>query len=176
MNCIVASLALFFGCLCGCNPSNPDPGKTGSLTHLLSYSVAYKAPGDDQDATLIATLRNVSGKNVKVLVNNKKFHAAVTITPETEDSYTAYTREFLDLLTTAIWEEPIVSMAPKEAITWIVPIGTLFYSGDHKLDHDSLRGCKVVSEMNMAIVPPDGNYVESNAAQKSAAIYIQNEE
>jgi hypothetical protein len=176
MNRIAASLILLFGCLCGCKSSSPDPFKTGSHTHLLSYSLAYKAHGDGQEATLTATLRNLSGKNIKVQVNDKKFHAAVTIIPQTGDPYTAYTNEYSDLLTTAIWEDPIIPMAPEEAIIWIVPIGTLFYSGDHKLDHDSLRGCEVVSEMNMAIVPPDGDYIGSNAAQKSAVVYIKNEE
>lgn len=176
MNHIAISLLLLFGFLCGCKPSGPDPFKTGSLSHLLSYSLAYKAPEDGQEATLTATLKNLSGKKIEVRVNDKKFHAMVTIIPEKGDPYMAYTKEYLDLLTTSIWEEPTVSMAPEEAITWIVPIGTLFSLKDHQLDHESLRGCKVVSEMNMAIVPPDGNYIESNAAQKSAAIFITNEE
>ncbi len=166
---------LLLACMGACAAPSPDPNKEGSLTHLLSYSLVYNAPGKSSEASFVATLTNISRQNLKVQVNGEQFHSSLKIKPKKGDAFTVYDKGYRNLLMTSTWIEPVVELAPNKSVVWIVPIKTLLTLQGGPVTHESVQGCNVVSEMNMAVVPPDGNYIANNAAQTSTAIHIPEE-
>ncbi len=168
----IATCFWIIGCGVALADRPPDPNKEGSHSHLLSYSLEFEAGKGDKKACFVATLTNVSDQKLKVMVNDKEFHATLHISSPGGLPYEAYDAKYLGLLLTSEWGDPVVTLEPKKSITWVVPLSSLRTLHDKEVTHESLQGCSVLTEMNMAVVPPDGNYIANNARQKSNPLVI----
>ena len=139
---------------------------------MLNYGLVFEAGKGDKKARFVATLTNVSDQKLKVMINDKEFHATLHISSHGGQPYEAYDAKYRGLLLTSVWSDPVIKLEPKKSITWVFPLSILRTLHDKEVTHESLQGCTVFSEMNMAVVPPDGNFLVNNARQKSKPILI----
>ncbi len=176
MKAIATCFIWIFGCGIALADGPPDPKIEGSHSHLLNYSLVFEAGKGDKKAHFVATLTNVSDQKLKVMVNDKEFHATLHISSHGGQPYEAYDAKYRGLLLTSVWSAPVIKLEPKKSITWVVPLSILRTLHDKEVTHESLQGCTLFSEMNMAVVPSDGSYIANNARQKSNPLVISDKE
>ncbi|WP_395744306.1 hypothetical protein [Prosthecobacter sp.] len=150
----------------------PAPDKKGGYTHLLSHSLVFEAGGNGSEPRFVATLTNSSTTKLKIIVNDKDFHATLRVKNRSGQEDEIFEKEYLNLLTTTMWSEPQIEMAPNQSITWVVPLSSLSTLHGNDVAHESLMGCTVVSDMHATVVPPRREYVGDNARQESKPILI----
>jgi|UniRef100_UPI00378492D0 hypothetical protein len=172
MKAIATCCLWIIGCSFALADNPPDPTKGGSYSHLFSHSLVFEAAKGDKEARFVAMLTNVSDHKLNVLVNDREFHATLIISSPAGKPYKAYDAKYLGLLLTSVWSEPIIELEPKKTITWMVPLSSLRTQHDKTITHESLLGCTVLSDMNVAVVPSSRTFADNNATQKSKPIVI----
>lgn len=163
-----------------CRPNFIDQARLGTsegLSSWLAYSIEFHPAAGSKEASFTATLTNVSPYALSMDLNDRKFHASFAIKPSTGLEYKVFDREYLGLLYSSTWREPVTVLAPSNSVTWAVPLTSLIIRGglDEPVTEDSLSGCTVSSEMTMTILPMPfvaQSYVEGNATQRSNSIQI----
>lgn len=174
MKAVLAIAAVIALESCGNKDLGADPSQSGALSHLLDYHLVFKSDESHADSHFVVTLSNVSDRKLSVQVNDTEFHASLMIYDSSGESREVFLREYLGLLLTSTWAEPVVDLSPGQEIRWNVPLGSLVGLNGQPVTIDAFLGCEVTSKMTIAIVPGDRTYVSDNASKESERIAIPN--
>lgn len=161
-----------------CRPNFVDHASldtSGGLSRWLAYSIEFHPAEGVKEAEFTATLTNVCPYTLSIDLNDKRFHASFAVKPKTGKGYKVFDREYMGLILSATWFEPVTVLAPLHSVTWAVPVSSLVTEQNALVTEESLSESTVSSEMVMAIVPKPGmakGYVSDNATQTSNSIRI----
>jgi hypothetical protein len=147
----------------------------GGLSHLLNYRFAMHPARSEKDTYVVAKVTNVSGRDIRLgLPSEDPFSIRLTVISTTGRKYRAFDKDYLALLRvgTPIYIQRIVKLAANDSIRWEIPMRRFRTTGGERITLESLAGAVIISELSMAVVPPSGRYVTSNARQKSKPIKI----
>ena len=139
---------------------------------MFEYVLEFHPASDKAAAHFEATLTNITDKDLQVMVNDKAFHSTLEITGKSDEKIEAFIERYRTLLLTSTWSEPTVTLRSKRSIAWTVPLSSVVTLHGEPVTHDLLAERQVVSEMVIAVIPTDENFISDNATQRSKPISI----
>jgi hypothetical protein len=116
----------------------------------LKHEIEYYGAHADGGAYFIATLSNPTDQNVRVMVSKKMFCSKIMVKSSANQEYEVYEIEYLDLLRTSSFWNPVVDLNAGDVIRWNVPLGSLVTSQGQPVTEKSLRGSVVTSELRVS--------------------------
>lgn len=148
-----------------------DPAKTGGMSDMLKMEITHSP----KNATFEITLKNISGKDLRVKADPVNFHGSVVLVSHKGREMEYFEASYRTLLLTgALAPEPEQNLAAGASIAWSVPLSVLRDVHDNHFPAKGFSpGTKALARLDLlAVVPADRTYVENNARQASAKILL----
>src|ERR1043166_6909629 len=170
---LIVSLIITIVCSCG---YAGDPTTTGGMSDDLLLTVTFEPKSRTSAEYFRIILLNRSANDLNIQVDPTNFHGSIFVIREGRAEIEYYEKRYLMLLQAAVWEEPVQTLEQGAAIIWGVPIAELRDVYGRQPTMQELNGATAYAILDsVAIVPPDGNYIVSNARQISAKTMINAE-
>ena len=153
---------LLFALVCvSCATSEvPRLVKWDSSVTDLRHKIDFYPARDNRTAYFSAILRNVSDRNLKVMVDNHKFESTLVIRSKTGKRFEAFEKDYLHLLQTTTWFGPVVDVPAGGTIKWEVPLDSVVTVDGEPLTYSRIKGATLVSRL-----PVSGSVVVSKASK-----------
>jgi hypothetical protein len=149
-----------------------DPNTSGGMSEILNLTMFFNV----RSSQFLIVLRNTSTNSVDVQVQPTNFQGCIVVELRGKEPRKYYEKDFLPIMLTSEWIDPRQKMAPGAVIVWKLPVTDLRDIQENGLGLQELDGASVWAEVErLAVVPPNGNYIENNARQKSTRISIEAE-
>ncbi|MEW5894817.1 MAG: hypothetical protein AB1650_03500 [Candidatus Omnitrophota bacterium] len=166
----VAGMYFFMNTFVHTSVYTGDPLTPGALSGNLLLTLIFK-PKDD---CFRITLQNISGQDFNVRVNAEQFQGSIVVIPEGEEQQEFYGESFRTVILTGVPVTSVEFLKKGDVITWNIPVAELHSMQDKRLTRQELYGSSAYAKLGyLAIVPPDGGYIGSNAEQVSERIGIK---
>jgi len=174
MNSAYVATLILFAYSCG---YAGDPKAPGDMSDHLLLGIAFQPRSKTAAESFRITLQNKSTNDVMLQVQPNRFQGSIVLTSKGREPKEYYDKEFRRLLLTALWVDPFEKLPKGDAIVWNVPITNLRDVHDHRPILQELNGASAYATLKrVAIAPPSGSFISSNAKQTSGRITIQFEQ
>ena len=125
-------------------------GRFDEDVQMLRHEIAFSPARGDESAHFMATLKNTSNRNLSVRVNDHEFHSTLTVRTTAGQKYEVFEKEYLHLLQTTTWFDPIVELAAGRIIHWKVPISSVVNVQGEPVTQESIKGGSIISELSVS--------------------------
>ena len=151
-----------------------DPNVSGGMSENLSLTLEFVPKSEKKADHFKITLKNVSGKDLELMIiSTSNFGGSIFVTQKGKEAVEYYEKRYLLLLSTGELATSRQKLEKDGALQWKVPITELRDIHDGKLTIQELHRATAHVELGMiAIIPPKGGFIASNAKQTSASIYV----
>lgn len=151
-----------------------DPNVSGSMSRNLTLILEFIPKSEKKPDHFKITLKNVSGKDLDLMITSTPyFGGSVFVTQKGKEEVEYYEKRYRLLVLTGDPATYRQKLEKEGSLQWEVPLTELHDVHDGKLTVQELHRATARTELSMiAVVPPKGGFIASNAKQTSASIYV----